>query len=72
MLPHGMWLVMKWPEVLSCHLHLADMYRFAPVVLCYVSLSGEVAADVDQWVSVTWHMWGPPPVEFYHGGAHLC
>jgi hypothetical protein len=59
MLPHGKHLMMWWPEVLPCHLYPADMCRFAPIVLCRVSLSGEVAIDVDQWVSATWHVVGP-------------
>jgi hypothetical protein len=34
--------------MLPCHLYPDDMCRYAPIVLCHVSLSGEVAADVDQ------------------------
>jgi hypothetical protein len=58
MLPHGMHLMMWWPEVLPCHLYPADMCRFAPIVLCHVSLSGEVVADMDQRVSAMWHVVG--------------
>jgi hypothetical protein len=57
MLPHGMHMMMWWPKVLPCHLYPADMCRFAPIALCHVS--GVVAADVDQQVSATWHVWGP-------------
>jgi hypothetical protein len=59
MLPHGMHPTMWWSEVLPCHLYPTDMCIFAPIVLCHVSPSGEVAADVEQWVSATWHVWGP-------------
>jgi hypothetical protein len=60
MLPHSIYLVMWWLEMLPHHLHPADVCRFAPIALCHVSLSSGVAADVDQWEGATWHMWGPP------------
>jgi hypothetical protein len=53
MLPYDMHMMMWWPKVLPCHLYPADMCRFAPIALCHVSLSGGVAADVDQQVSAT-------------------
>jgi hypothetical protein len=72
MLPHGMHMMMWWPKVLPCHLFSADMCRFAPIALCHMSLSGGVDADVDQQVSATWHVWGPPVRYPRQCGAHLC
>jgi hypothetical protein len=62
--PHGMHLMNWWPKVLPCHLYPADMCKSAPIELCHVSLFGEVATDVDQWMSATWHVWGPLPIGF--------
>jgi hypothetical protein len=39
---------------------------------CHVSLSGGVAADVDQQVSATWHVWGPLVRYPRQCGSHLC
>jgi hypothetical protein len=71
-MPHGVGWVRWLHGMLPCHLYPADMCRYAPIVLCHVSLSGRVAADVDQWVSVTWHVWSHLSDVLRQGGAHLC